>query len=103
MNDFIDLSLEGPSVKPEQIDKLIEDSTIEYAYFDNTMTIVVVKLPCGFKVTGQTSCVDPANFNKTRGEKYALENARYKLCELEGYLLANKIHEEKIRSCQGDQ
>lgn len=91
------------SVTIEQLNKLMDDSTKEFAYFDNTMTIAVVKLPCGFKVTGQSSCVDPANFDKVKGENYALENVKSKLWELEGYLLANRLHDEKVRSYQGGQ
>ena len=90
-----------PSVEPQQIDELLERSMVEFAYFDNTMTIAVVKLPCGFKVTGQSSCVDPRNFNKEKGQKYALENVSAKLWELEGYLLANRLHEEKVLSSKG--
>lgn len=93
--------LPGASVTKEQVDSLIEASTKEFAFFDNTMTIAVVKLPCGFKVTGQSSCVDPANFKEEDGKKYALEQVASKLWELEGYLLANKLHEEKVRSYQG--
>lgn len=90
-----------PSVEPQQIDELLERSMVEFAYFDNTMTIAVVKLPCGFKVTGQSSCVDPRNFNKEKGQKYALENVSAKLWELEGYRLSNDIYNAKIRSYQG--
>lgn len=89
------------TVTKEDIDSLLEASTIEFAFFDNTMTVAVVKLPCGFKVTGQSSCVDPANFNEEDGKKYALEKVEDKLWELEGYLLANRLHEEKVRSYQG--
>ena len=41
--------------------------------------------------TGESACVDPVNYNKALGEKYAKERAeataRNKLWELEGYLL----------------
>ena len=70
--------LPGASVTKEQVDSLIEASTKEFAFFDNTMTIAVVKLPCGFKVTGQSSCVDPANFKEEDGKKYALEQVASK-------------------------
>lgn len=89
------------TVTVEQLDALMSSSQKEFATFDNTMTIAVVKLPCGFKVTGQSSCVDPANFDKVKGENYALEDAKSKLWELEGYLLANRLHDEMIRSYQG--
>jgi len=41
---------------------------------------------------GESACVDPANYKQADGEKYAKErcevNAKNKLWELEGYLLA---------------
>lgn len=89
------------TVTKEDIDALMEASTKEFAFFDNTMTIAVVKLPSGFKVTGQSSCVDPANFNEEDGKKYALEQVKNKLWELEGYLLANRLYDKKVRSYQG--
>ena len=94
-------SMSKNTVTKAQIDSLLESSTKEFAFFDDTMTIAVVKLPCGFKVTGQSSCVDPANFNEEDGKKYALEKVEDKLWELEGYLLANRLHDEKVRSYQG--
>lgn len=89
------------TVTKAQIDSLLEASTKEFAFFDGTMTIAVVKLPCGFKVTGQSSCVDPANFKEEDGKKYALEKVEDKLWELEGYRLSNDIYNAKIRSYQG--
>lgn len=89
------------SVTEEQLDKLIEASTKEFAIFDATLTIAVVKLPCGFKVVGQSACVDPKNFNKELGEDFALQHVKSKLWELEGYRLSNDIHNAKIRSYQG--
>lgn len=49
-------------------------------------------LPSGFQVGyGESACVDPLNFKKEDGEKYAKErclvDATNKLWELEGYLL----------------
>ncbi len=49
-------------------------------------------LPNGFQVAyGDSACVDPANFDKGLGEKYAKERcvvaSSNKLWELEGYLL----------------
>jgi hypothetical protein len=49
-------------------------------------------LPNGFQVGyGESACVDPANFDKAEGEKYAKERAVHAatntLWQLEGYLL----------------
>ena len=90
-------------VTPESIDALIRDSHVEYAYFDNTLTMAIVKLPSGFKEVGQSSCSDPADFNKAIGQQKSLANARAKLWEHETYHLA-KLRYDKIRcSYQGSQ
>lgn len=62
---------------------------------DSTMTIVILKLKNGFEVIGQSSCVDPVNFDKEIGTKIARDNAVNKLWELEGYLLKQRIYEAK--------
>lgn len=82
-------------VTKEHLNSLVADSDVEYAVFGNKLTVAVITLPTNFKVTGEASCVDANNFDKELGEKYALENAVEKLWELEGYLLANKIHSSK--------
>ncbi len=71
---------------------MVSKSKIEYAVFGNKLTVAVITLPSNFKVTGEASCVDAKNFNKELGETYALENAIEKLWELEGYLLAERLH-----------
>lgn len=82
-------------VTKEHLNSLVADSDVEYAVFGNKLTVAVITLPTNFKVTGEASCVDANNFDKELGENYALENAVEKLWELEGYLLANKIHSSK--------
>lgn len=59
---------------------------------ETTVTGCWAFLPNGFQVGyGESACVDPAEFKKEDGEKYAKErcivNATNKLWELEGYLL----------------
>lgn len=80
------------TVTKEQLDDLVAKSNVEYAVFGNKLTVAVITLPSNFKVTGEASCVDANNFDKALGEKYALENAVKKLWELEGYLLAERLH-----------
>ena len=79
-------------VTKEDLDYLVAKSSVEYAVFGNKLTVAVITLPSNFKVTGEASCVDSNNFDKALGEKYALENAVEKLWELEGYLLAERLH-----------
>lgn len=80
------------TVTKDQLDDLVAKSNVEYAVFGNKLTVAVITLPSNFKVTGEASCVDANNFDKELGEKYALENAVEKLWELEGYLLAERLH-----------
>jgi hypothetical protein len=59
---------------------------------DTTTTGCWAFLPNGFNVGyGESACVDPKNYDKALGEKYAKERclsaAKDKLWELEGYLL----------------
>lgn len=80
------------TVTKEHLDNLVAKSSVEYAVFDNKLTVAVITLPNKFKVTGEASCVDAKNFNKELGEKYALEKAVENLWELEGYLLAERLY-----------
>jgi hypothetical protein len=58
-----------------------------------TLTICILSLRNGFTVTGESACVDPANFDKTKGEEIARANAFDKLWPLEGYLLAERRYQ----------
>lgn len=80
-------------VEYEHIQKLIESLDFKFAVVEGTTTTICkAVLKNGFSVgTGESACVDPNNFNKELGEKYAkeraIEDAKNKLWELEGYLL----------------
>lgn len=62
---------------------------------DGKTTIANVYLENGYTVQGSSACVDPANYNKRMGESIAFENAVDKVWQLEGYLLAQHLYEEK--------
>ena len=49
----------------------------------------------GFTVTGESACASPENFDAEIGKKIARDNARNKIWMLEGYLLKQKLHDEK--------
>ena len=66
-----------------------------YQLADTTLTICVITVANGFTVTGESACADPANFNKEIGESIAYDNAFEKLWALEGYLLKQRMHEQK--------
>jgi hypothetical protein len=44
----------------------------------------------GYTVTGESACVDPANFDEEIGREVAFKDARNKLWPLLGFLLANQ-------------
>lgn len=61
---------------------------------NGTLTICILTLKNGFKVTGESACLDAANFDYDIGKDVAYQNAVSKICELEAYLLAQKRYEE---------
>lgn len=60
-----------------------------------TLTVCVITVENGFTVTGESACVDPANFNQEIGESIAYDNAFEKLWALEGYLLKQRLFVQK--------
>lgn len=76
-------------VTKDDLDHLVAQSKTTFTNPAGTLTHCVITLPCGYTITGESACVDPANYNKELGEEYALEQAVDKLWPLEGYLLAN--------------
>ena len=95
--DIAKLNLTAPRVTPEHIQELMNQVEYKVHIVEGTTTTQAVAVLDGFTLaTGSTSCVDPNNFNKELGAKYAIKNAeclaKDKLYELEGYRLkfANK-------------
>lgn len=65
-------------------DMLMEIEQEEYIYPDvaEHFTICILKLRNGFIVTGESAPMDPENFNKDLGKKFAKESAVRKLWPL---------------------
>ncbi|HGO5850585.1 Gp49 family protein [Mannheimia haemolytica] len=61
---------------------------------------MVLTLKNGYKVTGESACLDVANFDVEIGESVAHAKAVSKIWELEGYLLAQKRYEE-VKNAKG--
>ena len=57
-------------------------------------TICQLTLENGFTVEGKSACVSIENFNKALGEQYAYNDAINNMWQLEGYLLAERLHKE---------
>lgn len=76
----------------------IKSVVVRSEYIQNgTLTICILTLKNGFKVTGQSACVNPESFNYEIGEKIAYESALSVIWELEGYLLAQKRFEGELK------
>ena len=88
-----DKGLNAPRLTPELIDDVINDW--EYHVFNGVLTVCCLTLENGFTVTGESACASPENFDKELGEKIAFENARDKIWQLEGYLLKERLHNER--------
>lgn len=81
--------LTAPRVTPAAVDAAIASE--EYHVFAGRLTVCVLTLANGFLVTGESSCVDAANFDADLGRKIARQKARDKIWELEGYRLRQQI------------
>lgn len=87
-------NLNAPRLKPEDIDAAIADTKF-HVFEGTTLTVCCLTLRNGFTVTGESAAASPENFDREIGEKIAKENARQKIWALEGYLLRQKLYENK--------
>lgn len=89
-----DKGLNAPRLKPEDIDAVIVDE--KYHVFEGTtLTVACLVLRNGFTVVGESAAASKENFDEEIGRKIARENARNKIWALEGYLLRNKLYEQR--------
>lgn len=77
---------------PRVTEDTIAEIIVGEKYFvDDTLTICVLTLRNGFKVIGQSACVDARNFDEAIGQTYARKNAVQQIWQLEGYALAERM------------
>ena len=62
---------------------------------DGRSTLCMLVMENGFTIKGLSACVDQANFDMNMGRKIALEDAIRQIWPLEGYLLAQRIHDSQ--------
>lgn len=72
-----------------------ESAGVTYPTTLPLLTFCVLTLENGFKVTGESACASPENFDAEIGKKIARENAREKIWLLEGYLLKQRMYEQE--------
>lgn len=92
--------LNAPRLTPQ----LIDDAILAEAYHvfpGTTLTVCALTLSNGFQVVGESAAASPANFDEKIGRKIARDNARNKIWQLEGYLLRQRLHDERAKSYQG--
>lgn len=73
----------------DDLNALVDSGHTEYNHLAGTLTHCTITLPCGFQVTGESACIDPANYDEELGREIARKKAVNALWPLEGYLLAN--------------
>jgi hypothetical protein len=89
-----DKGLNAPRIKPEDIDNTI--LTELYHVFEGTsLTVCCLVLKNGYTVTGESASASPENFDEQIGRKIARDNARNKIWALEGYLLRDKLANQR--------
>lgn len=71
---------------PDMLKRIVK--TVYTVLPDSTTTVCQLHMVNGYVVLGFSACVEPSNYNRALGEKYAYEDAINKLWPLEGYLLA---------------
>ncbi|WP_416149492.1 Gp49 family protein [Salipaludibacillus sp. HK11] len=75
------------TVTQDQIENLVDNSSVEARNYGSKTTVVVCTLPSGFVIVESSSCVDPANFDSDIAFDICMERITNKLWELEGYRL----------------
>ena len=78
----------APRVTEESIKARI--SQVDYIYHGQ-LTICIISMKNGFKITGVSAPASPSNFDKEVGKRYAYDNAFKPLWQLEGYLLREQL------------
>lgn len=61
--------------------------SVEYQVMGKKTTVCLLTLFNGFEIIGKSACVNPKDFDKELGEKYALEDAKKNLGEFIGFYI----------------
>jgi len=93
-NEITEKGLNAPRLKPSDIDAVIVGETFTVLPSGKVM-VCELTLRNGFTVRGEAATVSKANFDHEIGQKISRENARDKVWELEGYLLQQRVCDQK--------
>ena len=89
-----DKGLDAPRLTPEDISDVIVSESFTVLPSGKAMVCELI-LKNGFSVRGESSCVSKENFNFEIGKKLSREEARGKVWMLEGYLLQEKLFQDR--------
>lgn len=84
-------------VTPGEVQASIKKT--DYVYHER-LTICILTLKNGFKVTGESACVSDAQYNQAKGEQYAFEKAFDQAWSLEGYALCDRLYRSTIEKAK---
>lgn len=76
-----------------EIDALMDGDMQVWEPFPN-LTVVALRLANGFTVVESSGCIDPANYDRELGVKYAMERIENRVWQLEGYRKLNELTEK---------
>ena len=95
-NDFIPERVDkSNSVATCDVDDIIDASDIVCTTLFDKCTLVACKLPNGFVLTSQASCVDPSDYDEELGFYMCMDDIREQVTELESYRLQNEVGDLK--------
>ena len=78
----------------DDLQALIVD--VDYHVFPGTtLTVCCITLKNGFNVTGESACASPEFFDAEAGQDLARKKAFEKIWALEGYLLRQRLYEQR--------
>ena len=86
--------LNAPRLTPDHIDNTIAVEDF-HVFPGTTVTVCLLTLRNGFTVVGESACASPENFDEELGRKIARDNARNRIWQLEGYLLRQRLSEQR--------
>lgn len=86
----------APRVTLESIEAKIARE--ETHVFDDLLTVHVLTMANGFKITGESACASPENYNAELGVKIARDQAIRKAWGFEGYLLRERLHLDEMNA-----
>jgi len=92
---------EGYSVVTDLPEKLTAESVeavirLEEYFKSELLTICVLTLKNGFKVTGTSACASPSIYSEVKGREYARIEAVKEIWPIEGYLLKQRMFERGL-------